>query len=184
MVYFLIFSILLLLIAVVSYITFIRIYYTSKSLNELREVRHDVTLYLIDNLKNSGMPTDKLTEYQRLVNISNDIIVNYDRLKNHITRFKWVKSLFHVIIISNRKIKSFHPDEQDEKLKDFRARYCRSISTAFNAIPLFRIRLIAHLMQKIFYILMKLGVHSMKVRLKKLNQLHAIERNYHDNCLV
>jgi len=178
MLYYIVSIMILLGLLIYFYFAFIRIYYTNKSLNEFREIRHDATMFLSENVRT--LPLQELKEYQKFVIFMDGVVSNFDKAKVGLTTFSSVSS--RIVFSSMRSPVENVPDQ----LKKYIIRFSGGLHTIFKAIPFFNLRIILVGTMIILRILIGFGFYRLKAKLRKLEQLINIRNDIsnHGGCVI
>lgn len=162
-------------IFIAFYIYFLRNYYSSVSLIEFRELRHDAVLFLSNNI-NGEIPLKELEEHQMFLENVDATIRHFDKVKNKFSRYKPVRKIYSNIIFSSDQYRKIN-DEHNASLDEYKIRFYNALKTLFKTIPFYKERLILHLVIIILSLLTKMGFYALKNTLKRAERLYSIEKD-------
>jgi hypothetical protein len=157
-----------------QYFTFIKIYYIGQSLHQFRELRHELTLYLANNVKEK-LSANEAIEYYMLLKGIDGVIKNFDLLKVKFMQFSSFKLVSSKILTTSEGVTShaqstvIHP-RYIIKLQE-------SVLIAFKAIPFCRFRFVLFLYRLVITLLVKLGFLKAKKQLINIEKLAQAEKD-------
>lgn len=163
-----------------------KVYYTNLALENFRETRHDLTMYLSERM-GDDLTVSETEEYYRLLIVINSIIRHYDKIKFKLsnitfrpTTFTTIKPLYQNIAYSSAKLSHIQPSEHSH-LEHYKIRVCDGVLTSIKAIPLFHAKFLFYLIKGLFSILISLGYAKAEKQLSAINRLTKIEKDLHQN---
>jgi hypothetical protein len=167
-------SILLTAFFIYQYFTFIRIYYIGQSLHQFRELRHELTLYLASNVKET-LSANEAIEYYTLLKGIDGVIKNFDLLKVKFLQFSSFKQASSKILTTSQRVTSHTQSTVIQPI--YIVKLQESVLTAFKAIPFCRFRFVLFLYKMIVMLLVKLGFLKAKKQLINIEKLAQAEKD-------
>lgn len=171
-----IFSFFLTGILIIRYYSLVRVYYMEKSLDEFREVKHQLILSIGESVYNSDF-TDVI-KAQKLLTGVNSTIEHLEKVKS--VKFSSVKAIINNAIVSSEKLSNL-PHDKDDKIIEFVKMYSKAVATSINSIPLLRLRLVVFMIKNIIKLLIMLGIVRSHNYLKRLDLFITAENQYFDH---
>ena len=157
-----------------QYVTFIRIYYSNLTLQKLREINYDATLFLSENAK-ENMSINSIDLYRGLIAILGHTISEAEALNNNFIRFKDLKIIFVSFnLLAREKGTLSIAIDGNTLAKKYVVSIQDAINTSIKAIPFFFWRLFFYAIKSIIYhLLVKAGFKSLKTELESINSILA-----------
>jgi hypothetical protein len=167
-------SIILTAFFIYQYFTFIRIYYIGQSLHQFRELRHELTIYLANNVKEK-LSANEAIEYYTLLKGIDGVIKNFDLLKVKFLQFSSFKFVSSKILTTSEGVTSHSQSTVIQPM--YIVKLQESVLTAFKAIPFCRFRFVLFLYRLIVTLLVKLGFLKAKKQLINIEKLAQAEKD-------
>lgn len=167
-------SVILTAFFIYQYFTFIRIYYIGQSLHKFRELRHELTLYLANNVKEK-LSANEAIEYYTLLKGIDGVIKNFDLLKVKFLQFSSFKLVSSKVLHTSERVTSHAQSTVIQPM--YIVKLQESVLTAFKAIPFCRFRFVLFLYKMVVVLLVKLGFLKAKKQLINIEKLAQAEKD-------
>jgi len=157
------------------HILFTRIYYSSLTLNKLREIKYKAIVYLSENVKEK-MPVEDAMIFRGFLAAIKFVIFSTESTKGSLINFKGVKIIYLHILLHKWKKSGFRElINENELAKEYAGEVKDAIDTAIKAIPLFYLRIVLFFIKAVIYhLLIKIGFKGLKKKLEDINAYISI----------
>jgi len=169
MIYYIIVILILLSIFAYQYFTLTRIYYTSSALQQLREIRYEMTMKLSEAILDNTS-VEKASEELKFLRMLNRLLKKLDKADS-IT----VKSIepFHYLIAFLSEQAEI---QNGEPVNEYYLKTSRAVITSSKAIWLYKFRLFVYLGRMFFEFLIRLGFKKFRNELTKIEKIYFLKK--------
>lgn len=156
--------VLLILTAIFTSFYFRVMYFSAKAVMQFRDLRHEATIYLSDNVK-ANLTIEDAERYRELIITLTNNLNGFSELRQHMPKVQFMKMFLSNLLKADNNLDILRPSKlkvSDKKFISFLDMYSDAYKTACKSIPLLRVRVILLVLKILFFILIILGFRRMK----------------------